>query len=128
VRIVAILEVQWGGRRASRWFQINPYNHSGKRLIQLIGHDRFDVTNACPECVSDANGRGKPDPVWLRTNLRLMNPDVVIVCGRVARETFKRNMVHDDAQVIHIPHPAARTWTKNAIKRTAKRIQRFTTL
>ena len=124
--IVVILEVQWGGRKASRYFQINPYNFSGARLIKLVGHDDFLVTNACPECVSTARGRGKPDAEWLAANLAMLTPNVVIVCGRVARATFKRRMVPRGAKVFHIAHPAARTWTKAALSRTAKRIQRFT--
>jgi hypothetical protein len=125
-RIVAVLDVQWGGRRADRWFEINPRNHSGSRLIKMIGHDRFLVTNACAECVGNASGRGKPDATWLGDNLRQLRPEVVLVCGNVAKQTFKRSMVAKDTKVIYMPHPAARTWTKAALAAWTKRIQRHT--
>lgn len=124
--IVAVLDVQWGGNRAERWFQINPYNHSGGRLIKLVGHDDFVVTNACPQCVEDANGRGKPDAAWLAGNLRDLKPKVVLVCGNVAQATFARSMVPKGAKVFMMPHPAARTWTKADIAAWSKRIQKHT--
>lgn len=125
--IVAVLDVQWGGNRAERWFQINPYNHSGKRLIKLVGHDDFVVTNACPQCVENANGRGTPDAAWLADNLRALKPRVVLVCGNVAQATFAPGMVPKGAKVFKLPHPAARTWTKAEIASWSKRIQKHTT-
>jgi hypothetical protein len=121
--IVVILEVMWGlpGDSPRRWFKINPFNHSGKRLIKIIGHSRFTVTNACPDVVHSAKGRGKPDPSWLAANLKTLNPSLVIVCGRVARDTFKRGMVSKDAKVLYLPHPAARTWSKQSIERARRR-------
>lgn len=123
-RVVAVLEVQWGPY-PTPYFRINPYNFSGARLIKLVGHGNFYVTNACPGVVATAKGRGKPCAAWLAGNLARLQPAVVLVCGRVARATFKRSMVGKAAKVLYLPHPAARTWTKQAIKRTSKRIQRI---
>jgi hypothetical protein len=127
-RIVAVLAVQWGyhGDVASRWFDINPYNHSGQRLIRLIGHDDFKVTNACPDIVYRAAQQGTPDPAWLRANLTALQPSVVLVCGAVAQATFDRTMVPKGTHVFKLPHPAARMWSKQMIERWAKRIQRVT--
>lgn len=47
MKIVVIMEVMWGmpGDKPRRWFRINPFNHSGKRLLTIIGHGDFFVTN-----------------------------------------------------------------------------------
>lgn len=125
-RIVVVLAVQWGypGDPVTRWFHINPYNHSGRRLIRLIGHDEFKVTNACPDIVFRASDQGTPSARWLRDNLKALRPDVVLVCGKVANSTFKRGMVGKAVRVFKLPHPAARNWTKQLIERWSHRIQR----
>jgi hypothetical protein len=125
-RIVVIMAVQWGipGDEVCRWFQINPYNHSGKRLINIIGHNNFIVTNACSDLVYDARDQGTPNPTWLRANLRTLCPDLVIVCGAVANATFERGMVPKHCKVLAMPHPAARTWTKAAIAATTTKVRR----
>lgn len=124
-RIVVVLEVQWGypGDRPLRWFYINPFNHSGRRLIQLVGHMAFKVTNACSDIVYSARDRGTPDPAWLRANLKALRPDLVIVAGKVATATFHRSMVPAATRVLKMPHPAARTWSKALIAKWARRIQ-----
>jgi hypothetical protein len=124
-RIVVVLEVMWGlpGDLPCRWFRINPYNFSGARLIKLIGHSNFLVTNACPDVAYNANGRGTPDAGWLAHNLAKLQPEVLLVCGRVAQATFKPHMVASRTKVISLPHPAARNWSKARIKRAQRRVQ-----
>jgi hypothetical protein len=116
MKIVVVLEVMWGmpGDGPLRWFRINPYNHSGRRLIGLIGHGDFTVTNACPDVVYSASGKGKPSKGWLRANLKALRPDVVLVCGRVAHATFEQSMC-PSARVVTLQHPAARTWSKRKL-------------
>lgn len=110
MKIVAILDTMWALRagRAPRWFRINPRNHSGRRLIQIIGSANFVVTNACPQMVTSASAHGTPDAGWLRENLVRLDPDLTLVCGRVAQRTFSQNMLRADAKFIEMPHPAAR--------------------
>lgn len=126
MKIVAVLAVQWGfpGDRVSRYFRINPYNHSGKRLIRIIGHRQFIVTNACSDIAYSAAQQGTPDPEWLRANLATLAPDVVLVCGSVAQATFKRNMVPKGCKVLKMMHPAARTWSARDIEQARKRVHR----
>jgi hypothetical protein len=123
--IVVVMAVQWGypGDRVQRWFRINPANHSGARLIRLIGHGDFFVTNACRDIVYNASEQGTPDPEWLARNLKALEPDVVIVCGKVAGSTFHAEMVPTATHIIHIPHPAARMWSKKLMARYTKLLQ-----
>ena len=126
MKIVVVLAVQWGypGDRPERWFHINPYNHSGRRLIGLVGHRNFKVTNACSDIVFRASDKGTPDAAWLRRNLAVLRPDLVLLCGNVAQSTFKRSMVEPETKVMRLPHPAARHWSKKMMKRWTRKIQR----
>ena len=130
-KIVAVLDTMWGGEgHAPRFFCINPYNHSGRRLYRLIGGDakRF-VTNACCEYVNNARKHGNPDPDWLAENLRRLEErigiDVLLVCGKIAQRTYRDcGYRPKNARVLKILHPAARTWTKAKIKRVSRRISK----
>lgn len=131
--VVAILDTMWGGlEEAPPWFKINPNNHSGRRLYKIVGPDTFLlVTNACRECADNANGHGTPDPEWLAENLMKMNAlrpiDVLLVCGKVAQGTYMRVFAKHgplfQTRVIEMPHPAARSWTKNMIAEAAAKVQ-----
>ena len=140
MRVVAILETMWdwrgitsdaGYHQAPRYFRINKDNYSGRRLYKLVGPDvRLLVTNACRELATSAKGHGKPDPEWLAENLqKLENIDrpfnLLLVCGKVAQGAYKKcGYTPAQANVLEIPHPAARThWTRPTIKETSIRIQ-----
>jgi len=153
MRVVAILETMWdwrkqtsgaGYKEAPRYFRINTNNFSGRRLYRLVGPGaRLLVTNACRELVSGAQHHGRPDPVWLGENLRILDGvggalpgggivpddkwriDVLLVCGKIAQRAFKDcGYIPKRARVIEIPHPAARVWTRQLIETTAWEIQR----
>src|SRR5204863_10164647 len=135
MRVVAMLETMWDWRgmtsgagysEAPRFFRINPDNHSGRRLYKLIGHDaQLLVTNACRELVTGPNQHGKPDPQWLAENLAEIEAkrpdsatiDVLLVCGKVAQQTFRMSGYQPKkARIVEMPHPAARMWTANMMR------------
>lgn len=131
-KIVAVLETMWGDRvgRAPRYFKINPYNLSGKRLYRFVGPEnvsRLVVTNCCRELVTSVKQHGKPDAHWLDENLERLNPSVVLICGRVAQETFDETgrQYAGCHKVIYLPHPAARTWTKKSLRETARKVSKL---
>lgn len=151
LRTIAILEVMWDWRaqtskagyqeKAPPWFRINPENFTGKRLYNFVGKankDGLKVTNACPQLVESAKGRGKPDEHWLRENLEKLRPfDLVLVCGKVAQSVFclstvvnargiEKGKSKGHARVIFMPHPAARNWTTVAMSKAAAHIQEGT--
>lgn len=135
--VVAILETMWdwrgatsgaGYREAPRYFRINRENFSGRRLYKLIGPDaKLLVTDACRELVRSAKEHGTPDPAWLEENLRILDIggiDVLLVCGKVAQQTFAAcGYKPRAATVLEIPHPAARrVWSREFIDNTTARI------
>lgn len=138
VRVLAILETMWdwrgatsgaGYRQAPAFFRINRENFSGKRLHKFVGdHANLLVTNACRELVDHASKHGKGDPVWLAGNLeRLENDgciDVLLVCGKVAQATFSScGFTPQTPYIIHMPHPAARTWNALSLRQTSLKIR-----
>jgi len=118
--VVALLESMWGWRGYSsagdviRYFRINPDNFSGRRLYSLIGPQHsLLVTNSCRECQRSANDHGTPDPAWVADNLRFLaseKMDLLLVCGKVAKETYERCGFQFE-RVLFMDHPAARRWT-----------------
>ena len=128
-KVVAVLDTMWREvGEAPRWFSINPYNLTGKRLYTwLDGRGELLVTNACPQQVGRATHHGKPDKQWLSDNLRALWPfTLLLVCGKVAQATYSlsdtlRGTVR--ARVVEVPHPAARTWTCAALDLAGQHIR-----
>ena len=137
-KAVVILEVMWDWRnvagqagyreRAPRHFDINPHNFTGRRLhAWLKDYPGFRTTNACPELVSSAKGRGKPCKEWVRENLAFLAPfDLLLVCGSVAAKTYERASANG-ARIIHLPHPAARCWHRQGLDFVATTIKHGST-
>lgn len=115
-RAVAVLETMWGDSgKAPGLFRINPFNHTGRRLYWLLGHNDLWVTNACKEQVDHAGLHGRPDPEWLARNLQRIKCDLLLVCGKIAQRTFANCGYRPDCRIIEMPHPAARVWTRAAL-------------
>lgn len=115
-RVVAVLEVAWGGR-TGHWFKINPYNYSGSRLYEMLGHEDLLVTNACPQIVRRPDERGTPDPRYLNDNLQKMLPfSLLLVCGDVAKKTLAQCRNQITVRTLFMPHPANRSWTKSGLE------------
>lgn len=129
--IVAVLDTMWGDTagRAPRFFTINPRNHSGRRLYKLVGPDvRLLVTNACPQQVTNAQHHSKPDAVWLAQNIayarKHYSPALILVCGKVAKQTFEAAGINSQTPVMYMPHPAARSWSRGRLASFQAAIQR----
>jgi hypothetical protein len=126
---LAVLDTMWGAPgRAPRWFEINPRNHSGARLLKLTGADRVLVTNACPQQTGHANTHGTPSAVWLAGSLAALSARYrrlpLLVCGKVAQATYDavpRSQRHR-GPVVRLLHPAARTWTKAELARVQRQL------
>jgi len=128
--IVALLESMWGWRGYSDkgdvipYFRINPDNFSGRRLYRICGEHSLLVTNSCRECQETANHHGTPDPQWVANNLSFLasdKMDLLLVCGKVAKETYERSGFQFP-RIIFMDHPAARRWTNAALDETRDRI------
>jgi hypothetical protein len=126
-KALVVLETMWGGNggRAPRFFRINPNNFSGRRLYKLLGHDDFYVTNACPQYVENANRHGTPNPEWLATSLQRLTYDLLLLCGRIAQETYDQCGYTPKCVILRMPHPAARMWTKQMLQEWQERLKKY---
>jgi hypothetical protein len=131
--IVALLESMWnwegchdGDVEAARYFRINPDNFSGRRLYRICGEGHsLLVTNSCRELVASANHHGKPNPIWVKENLAILDPfDLLLVCGRVAKETYNATGCNYP-KVIFMDHPAARRWSNATLDEMTSRIAKL---
>lgn len=124
--------------RAPGFYHINPQNLTGSRLYRWLDRPqgalggpfgRLYVTNACPELVTSAKGRGTPDVAWLSKNIQdirsTYDVGLIIVCGKVAQNTYNlRDTV--GARVVEVPHPAARMWSNKSLALAGKWIREGT--
>lgn len=138
-KAVAILQEMWDWRsmsssagyveQAPGYYRINPDNFTGKRLYWFLGEpglvvDDLLVTNACPELVTGPTMRGKANKQWVRDNLAELWPfDLLLVCGRVACNTYEQRSAPHPCRIIEMPHPAARTWDRVSLDRCRRFIQ-----
>ena len=131
MRVLAVLDTMYnwksladGHQQSPRAFAINPRNHTGKRLYNLIGPgNELLVTNCCKEIGHNSSSHGKPDVDWLKSNLQFLEDwfDLVLICGNVASKTYEQTGLNYP-NVITMLHPAARTWTKQLIQEMKERI------
>ncbi len=124
-KCLAILDTMWGGSdQAPGLFRINPNNYTGKRLYWFLGHDDLWVTNACGEYMANAKQHGTPNPERLAKNLRRITYDLLLVCGSVAKKTYLKCGYTPKCEILMIPHPARRGWTKSKLEWTKNLIQK----
>lgn len=128
--IVALLESMWGWRGCSEkgdvipYFRINPDNLSGSRLYRICGDHNLLVTNSCKECQASASEHGTPDPQWVLKNLTFLKSegmDLLLVCGRIAKETYEASGFQFE-RVLFMDHPAARRWSNAGLDAMAQRV------
>ena len=134
-KFLVVLETMWGPNLSGgvpRWFCISPHNNSGKRLYKLTGTSFLNVwvTNCCKYGVDSAREHAKPQWKWLRNNLFILSPKLralpLLVCGKVAGETYGRFAFEHEGPVLELPHPAARKWSRELIAKYQAEIQKLT--
>jgi len=68
--------------------------------------------NSSPYIVQSANHHGKPEPLYVASLLRRLEPyDLLLVCGAIAKSTFRLSPYKGEAPIIFIHHPAWRAWS-----------------
>ena len=130
---VAVLDTMWGeGGKAPTFFAINPNNHSGRRLYALTEshYGNIMVVNACQLQTKHATLHGTPNAEWLAHSLQSLPSHYrrrgvpLLVCGKVAQETFRQTDIKWNGPIIYMDHPAARSWTKDKLEAVRKQIAR----
>jgi hypothetical protein len=116
--LVALLDTFYSpmhaGERAPWWWYPLDSTLSSKRLVRMFGEDILCI-NSCPLIVSRADEHGVPNPQYVEFLLRRLDAQgpisTLLVCGAVAKATFRLSRYKTYAKIVIMPHPAWRAWT-----------------
>ena len=101
------------GTLAPLWWYPGDSSVSSRNLRKMVppGWDILCI-NSHPYIVASANHHGTPDPEYVGVLLRRLWPwDVLLVCGSVAKGTFKQSPFKGSSPILFIHHPAWRAWS-----------------
>lgn len=101
------------GELAPLWWYPADSSVSSRNLRKMVppSSDILCI-NSCPYIVESANHHGVPEPLYVADLLRCLEPfDCLLVCGNVAKQTFKRSPYKGEHPILYIPHPAWRAWS-----------------
>jgi hypothetical protein len=77
--------------------------------------------------VEGANVHGVPEPLYVASLLRRLEPyDLLLVCGAIAKSTFRLSPYKGEAPIIFIHHPAWRAWSAGLINEVQQQILTLT--
>lgn len=129
MRILCILQNAWGDRELPVTFIPNPFNKSAKTIRKIVGNNFFEFSNTTD--VVTKTSREKPKPNYAhfqRVIKRIKYFDLVLVCGKQAKETVEKYMTDIEAYnkpILFIPHPAARNLTNIKCDEIRKQIKQY---
>lgn len=101
------------GTLAPLWWQPIDSSVSSRNLRKMVPEESSLLCiNACPYIVESANHHGVPEPLYVAGLLRRLEPfDLLLVCGSIAKATFKRSPYKGSHPILFIHHPAWRAWS-----------------
>lgn len=101
------------GTPAPLWWHPGDSSVSSRNLRRMVP-DGMDILciNSCPYIVQGADAHGKPEPLYVAALLRRLEPfALLLVCGSIAKTTFKQSPYKGTHPVLYIHHPAWRAWS-----------------
>lgn len=126
--LLVILQCPWrkgrleNGWNSRVWAKMLWVSQTGKRLLEALPKGAYDVKvcNANPSLADTPDGVFPPDRKHLRRVLRRVQPNVILACGKVAKEALVQVKVN--APVVEMPHPAYRLLSRQMTKRVRMRL------
>lgn len=128
MKVLCILQNAWGPRQLPMIFRPNPLNKSAKRMHRICDPHVMHFSNTTMEMTTSPKGKPKPDIQHVKMLLGVAKEeyDVVIVCGRQAKECVASNMPDGFAPlVLYMQHPASRSLTNVECDDIKERINLF---
>jgi hypothetical protein len=101
------------GTPAPLWWPPIDSSVSSRNLRKMIpqGVDLLCI-NSCSTIVESASAHGIPEPLYVAELLRRLEPfHLLLVCGSVAKATFKQSPYKSSHPILFIHHPAWRAWS-----------------
>ena len=113
------------GTLAPLWWHPGDSSVSSRNLRKMLPVEDWDLLciNSCPYIVEGANAHGRPEPMYVAELLRRLEPfDCLLVCGSIAKATFKLSPYKGSHPVLFIHHPAWRAWSTELIGQVQREI------
>jgi hypothetical protein len=113
------------GTLAPLWWVPADSSVSSRNLRRIVplGWEVLCI-NSCPYIVEGANYHGKPEPLYVASLLRRLEPfDCLLVCGNIAKNTFRLSPYKGSHPVIFIHHPAWRAWSNRGFLLVQQQIE-----
>jgi hypothetical protein len=131
LKILCILQNAWGDRILPVTFIPNPINKSAKVIKKMVGDNQYWFSNTTDVVTGTAAGKPKPNMQHFQKVIQqIPNFDVVLVCGKQAKETVESCFDEIKAfgkPVLFVPHPAAKDLTNSRCEEIRKQIDKITT-
>lgn len=120
--IFVLLQNAWRDRGGDSWLY-NPWvwalrrSRTGRRLVRALGRrwNRIYFCNTTPRVSTHPSIRLPPDLQYVERELRRVEVDVVLACGKQA-EVVARKLW--SGPLLCIPHPASRVLTNALLDKT----------
>jgi hypothetical protein len=114
------------GTLAPLWWHPGDSSVSSRNLRKMVpDSENLLCINACPYIVASAIHHGVPEPLYVAGLLRRLEPfTCLLVCGNVAKSTFKLSPYKGEHPVLYIHHPAWRAWSNALFTDVRERILR----
>lgn len=99
-------------------------SHTGKRLRNAIPVGvEVHIRNASPLVGKNADSNFPPQPLYLKHEIEQIEPDIILACGKNAREAIME--LELDCYVVKMPHPAFRQLSDNMLRRVRRKIEKL---
>jgi len=101
---------------------------SGQRLINAFGPTVFHAIhwdNVAPEAAPEADGETEIDPSHVEKVISVIEPDLIITFGNLAKSALKNSILAEDIHVMNCHHPNARYKTAGDLGEFAIRVSEW---
>lgn len=124
--ILVILQNAWYRKLKKKpydkWLIALWRSQTGKKLIKMLPQGiPFFVINSTDEVTDNPTDALKADHRWIRKWMRLVKPDIVLACGKIAQEACEQLGI----ETIHAPHPAWRRLSNTMTNEIRQKIERI---
>jgi hypothetical protein len=91
--------------------------HTGRRLREALPTNcMVEIINSNPAIGNNPDSCFKPAPEYVKDWIAKIKPDVILVCGKVAKKTMQ--LLTIDIPTVYMPHPAYRALSKQMTSST----------
>lgn len=94
-------------------FKINPYNKSGKKMLDICDGQNNDVWFSNTSSICSGGGANSVKPIdldFVKRALTCKEWDLIVFGGKLSVGVYKANF-SELTNVVLMPHPAARSFT-----------------